>query len=79
MKKAMIILIVLLVFAVMVSGCASKKPVAPTSAPAAPETKPASAVSMPTNDIPTVIPQEGIAIDEPDLSAETDVDLGSLI
>lgn len=80
MRKATIVLTILLVFAVMVSGCASK---APTPAPATdsfdPDPKPSPDVNIPTNDIPAVTNTEGIAIEEPDLSAETDVDFGSVI
>lgn len=79
MRKAiMIVLAILLVFAVMVSGCASKAP-SPAPAPDSSSPKPSADVNIANNDIPSVTDTEGIAIEEPDLSAETDVDFGSVI
>lgn len=78
MRKAMIVLAILLVFAVIISGCASKAP-SPAPAPDSSAPKPSADVNIANNDIPSVTQTEGIAIEEPDLSAETDVDFGSVI
>lgn len=76
-KMRTLFLALLLISAVVVSGCLGRQGTETPTAPGTPPTS--SAASGVSGDIPTVAPGTGMAVETPASASDESVDLGTLI